>query len=329
MGTDFRGNTGSTVPYWTSPEGDKLPDVWPGGEGTSVPESGVDGWEYHPGVEFDPSGGGMEGLSEWMGSLDEIFGAEQKFTPEMLRLQYEMQEEFAPKYLEQQYKMQQKYAPLLMKDQFELEQEYSLKKLKDMYGANLEFAPKFAELEKSINESLYPKTAGLQELLAGQATEGIQSDIPDWMQDTYLSNLKSALGTNIGSPIAADYQSTGLMGLQKDWNDYYRDLGLSVTGRLPLTTAGEVGMPQVNVPQVGTPQIQGTMGWLQGFDPLGAGNLQAQNYATSANLYGNIYGADRGYQTSSNQLDFQKDQSKAAQRNATIGTVVSVVALAI
>lgn len=158
--------------------------------------------------------------------------------------------------LPQIYETQMKYAPLQAQQQVNLAQQYA--------------AP-MGQAMQAAQSAMYPKTTALQENLAGVATEGMSSQVPDWMQQAYRSNVNAQLGTNANSPIGADYMSRGLLQQQQDWQRYYQNLGLSVTGRQPLT-------------QAGTPQ---TSDYMSGFTP---GSVMANNasiYETQAGIYGN------------------------------------------
>jgi len=155
-----------------------------------------------------------------------------------------------------------------------------------VFAQQLEFAPKEAAQQVDIaqryalplgqayaeaQKAMYPETSALQEQLATQAGEGMQAEMPTWARDQYLSDLRSNLGTNIGSPIAADYTSRGLMEQNKSWQDYYRNLGLSVAGRQPLA--------QPNAP--------GYSNYMAQFTPNAMMNFNQQGYSTAGNIYGN------------------------------------------
>jgi hypothetical protein len=96
------------------------------------------------------------------------------------------------------------------------------------------------------------------------------SQVPDWMKQQYQSNVNAQLGTNASSPIGADYMSRGLLQQQQDWKQYYQNLGLSVTGRQPLT--------QATGPN--------TSDYMSGFTPNSVMSSNNQNYGTSANIFG-------------------------------------------
>lgn len=166
----------------------------------------------------------------------------------------------------QVYETEMKYAPLQAQSELDLLQKYA--------------AP-IGQAYKSAMESLYPETAGLQENLAAQANQGMNAEMPTWMKDAYKDQFNANLGTSAGSPIGADYMSRGMMMQQKQYNDYYRDLALSVSGRQPLA--------QPVQPQTGN--------YSQGFTP---GNVMAMNQGTYGSYTGasaNMYGSQLGYQS--------------------------------
>lgn len=157
--------------------------------------------------------------------------------------------------LPQVYQAQMQYAPQQAAQQVQLAQQYALP---------------LAQAYQSAQSGLYPKTTALQENLADQATQGMQSQVPDWMQAQYRSNVNAQLGNNAASPIGADYMSRGLMQQQQDWKQYYQNLGLQVTGRQPLT--------QATGPQ--------TTDYMSNFTPGSVMTSNNQNYGTSGSIYG-------------------------------------------
>ncbi len=158
--------------------------------------------------------------------------------------------------LPQVYQTQMQYAPQQAQQQLDLTQQ---------------FATPMAQALQGAQSALYPQTTALQENLAGQATQGMTSQVPDWMKAQYQSNMNAQLGQNAGSPIGADYMSRGLLQQQQDWKQYYQNMGLSLTGRQPLT-------------QAGSPQ---TTDYMSSFTPGSVMSSNNQNYGTSANIYGN------------------------------------------
>jgi hypothetical protein len=155
----------------------------------------------------------------------------------------------------QVYETQMKYAPMEAAQQVQLAQQY---------------AQPMGEAMQKAQSAMYPQTTALQENLATQAMQGMTSEVPDWMRQEYLSNLRANLGTNIGSPISADYVSRGLLEQKKGWQDYYRNLGLAATGRQPLT-------------QASTPQ---TSNYMSTYTPGSVMGYTANNYGTAGGIYG-------------------------------------------
>ena len=96
--------------------------------------------------------------------------------------------------------------------------------LPKLYEAQLEYLPQFAELAYGIGEQFYPELTGLTESLAKTAQEGMGTELPDWARAKYLDELRSNVGTNIGSPIAGDYISRGMLEQQENWKRYYQAL---------------------------------------------------------------------------------------------------------
>jgi hypothetical protein len=154
------------------------------------------------------------------------------------------------------FRMQQQYAPQEAAQQVALAQQY---------------AQPLAQAYKSAQETMYPQETAMTSTLNQQAQEGMTSEVPQWMRDEYLSGVNSNLGTNVGSPLGADYVSRGLMQQKQGWGDYYRNMGLSITGRQPIATAQ-------------APQYTNQM---QGYTPQGVGQFNQQGYGTAAGIYGN------------------------------------------
>ena len=145
---------------------------------------------------------------------------------------------------------QQRQAPLEAQQMMDLYSKYALP---------------LAQADYSANAALYPKTAALQENMADQATTGINAtEMPDWMRKQYMSDMNSQLGTNAGSPIGADYVSRGMQSQLFEQQKYYRDLGLSLAGRQPLT--------QANGPA--------TTNYAAGFTPQSVMNQNQQGYSS-------------------------------------------------
>ena len=149
------------------------------------------------------------------------------------------------------FRMQQEFAPQEAAQQVELAQQY---------------ARPLGVAYQQAQEAMYPGTTAVREQLTQQAQEGMAGDVPDWARQQYLSNVRAQLGEQAGSPIGADYLSTGMMQQQEDWRRHYQNLGLQLSGQ-----------QQQLQPQA--PQATSYMG---GFTPQGVGQQMQQGYSTYA-----------------------------------------------
>ena len=104
----------------------------------------------------------------------------------------------------------------------------------------------------------------------------MQAAMPAWMKEQYRSGMAANIGSNVGSGMGADYMSTGMLQAQQGYQDYYRNLGLSLAGRQPLTAA--------TTPTTGQ--------YSQNYTPQDVMGYNAQNYGNYAGLYGSMYGAN-------------------------------------
>ncbi len=143
-------------------------------------------------------------------------------------------------------------------------EEY-LQNLPQLLSAEKEYGPQFAEVQKSIQDQLYPGVSALTPQLAERASTGITEAVPAWMRDQFRSDVNAQLGANVSSRIGADFVSRGLMQQQMDYNRYYENLAMSLSGRQPLTQ----GAPLTS-----------------GYTPQSIMGLNASNFGTGANIYG-------------------------------------------
>ena len=151
----------------------------------------------------------------------------------------------------QVFAQQLQFAPQEAQQQLELLQQYG-----QPMGAAM----------RDAQAALYPETAALQEQLAGQATAGIEGGVPEAQVDKYRSDIAAGLGTNVGSGIGADYMSRGLLEQQQNYQNYYRNLGLSLSQRQPLAQ----------------PQMPQATNYMSGFTPQSTMNFMASNYGNFA-----------------------------------------------
>jgi len=102
----------------------------------------------------------------------------------------------------------------------------------------------------------------------------------------YRSDLGAQLGANAGSGIGADYMSRNMLLQQQQRQDYWRNLGLSVAGRQPLTTAQPVN----------------SLNYMQNYTPTANANFVGQGYGNYSNAYSSMYNANANMQASQNQM---------------------------
>lgn len=162
-----------------------------------------------------------------------------------------------------------KYAPQI----YALQEQYAPKEAELQVALAEQYAGRLGQAYKTAQEAMYPEEAALSKQLTQMASEGMQSGVPDWMQQEYLSNLRSNLGTNVGSPIAADYTSRGLLQQKKDWQDYYTNLGMSITGRQPIS-------------QATSPSYSN---YMSSYTPSSVMNYNMQGYSPYVSAYSNMY----------------------------------------
>ena len=176
--------------------------------------------------------------------------------------------------LPQIFETQLKYAPLEAAQQVALAREFA----QPLGAAYLE-----------AQRAMYPETTALQEDLATQAGLGMGAEVPDWMKAEYLSGVRGQLGTNVASRIGADVVSRGLLQQRQDWQNYYRNLGLSLAGRQPLA---QPTMPQYSQ-------------YMSGFTPQVPMGYMASTYSPYAGAYANMYGTNWQQAQAQQQLPFQ------------------------
>lgn len=153
-----------------------------------------------------------------------------------------------------------------MPEVFALQQEFAPKEARQQLELLQEYAGPLMQALQSAQQEVYPQTTALQENLSGIAGRGMEEGVPEWMREEYLSNVRAQLGPQAGSPIGADYASRGLMNLQQDWNKYYQNLGVTMTGRQPLAQ----------------PQGPAATSYMGGFTPQGVMGFQQGTYGPYA-----------------------------------------------
>lgn len=176
---------------------------------------------------------------------------------------------------------QQRQAPL------EAQQQLDLMK---------QFGVPLAQAGYDVQKALYPEVTALTEKLATTASQGMDSGLPDWAKQTYQDTYRAQLGDNALSGVGADYMSRGMMQQEKDWRDYYNNLGLTIAGRQPLM--------QPQAPQTSNYTSQFTPGSVMGYN--------STNYGNYSKAYSSMYDTNSQFQTNQNKMWYDLGSSAAA-----------------
>ena len=168
------------------------------------------------------------------------------------------------------YELQQKYAPLEAQNQIDLMNKYSLP---------------YAQALKTAQDTLYPNETALTNQLTAKVSEGMNGQLPDWAKNSYLDTQKALLGENALSGSGVDYMSRGLNEQTKNWQDYYTNLGLSISGKQPVYTASPTQ----------------TTNYTSGFTPNSVMSSNNQNYGNYSNAYSSMYNTNATFATNLNK----------------------------
>lgn len=160
--------------------------------------------------------------------------------------------------LPQIYEAQMKYAPMEAQQQVDLASQY---------------AGQYGEAMKTAQEAMYPEETAFNKQALAQAQTGMEQGLPDWAKQSYMDTMRAQLGENAMAGVGADYMSRGLMEQQKSWQDYYTNLGLSISGKQPVYTAQQ---PQ-------------TSNYMSSFTPQSVMSYNSSNYAPYASGYSSMY----------------------------------------
>ena len=169
------------------------------------------------------------------------------------------------------FALQQQHAPQEAQQQIDLMQQYALP---------------YAQALKTAQDQLYPNETALTNTLTEQAQEGLQSGLPDWAQESYMDTMRAQLGENAMSGAGADYMSRGLLEQEKNWNDYYQNLGLSISGKQPVYSA----------------QPTQYSNYASQFTPSSVMGYNSTNYGNYSNAYSSMYGANASVRNGMNQM---------------------------
>jgi len=136
------------------------------------------------------------------------------------------------------------------------------------------YMPMLNDLMQQEQMRMSPNQYALNEALAGQALEGSTASLPPLLQQQALDTFRSEIGSNIGSPIGAEYTSRNLAALGEQYRNNYQNMGLSLLNKFPTT-------PQ-------SPNLQGAQG-LNQQSLQSAYGTNVQGYGMYQNALANSY----------------------------------------
>ena len=112
------------------------------------------------------------------------------------------------------------------------------KLLPSLFNMQQDYGRQMAEQNFNMMQQYAPVTSGLGEQLAAQAQQGMQESmqtgVPDYMRNQYLDELRANLGTNVGSPIGAEYTSRNMLNQAQGYRNYYQNMAQQLSGRTQL-----------------------------------------------------------------------------------------------
>jgi hypothetical protein len=120
--------------------------------------------------------------------------------------------------------------------QYQMQQEYGQKFNQLDYEALQKYTPLVNDLMQAEQQRLSPNQYALNEDLAAQALAGSKADLPSLMKQSALDTFRSEIGSNVGSPIGAEYTSRNLAQLGEQYRNNYQNMGLSLLNKFPTTT---------------------------------------------------------------------------------------------
>jgi len=89
--------------------------------------------------------------------------------------------------------------------------------------------------QRAAQAFAYPELEGLQSDVMGQISRGINEPVPDWYSSQVEDILKSQLGRNlVYNPQAQESYGLRTMEAHKGYQDYYRNLAMSMANRQPV-----------------------------------------------------------------------------------------------
>lgn len=100
-----------------------------------------------------------------------------------------------------------------------------------------ELAPQYAQVSQDVLNQFSPNQAALGEELAAQALQRSQEGLTTAEEDMFKNTFKSLVGNQVNAPIGADWIAKNLLEQDMAAKQYGQNLGLSLSGKVPLSTA--------------------------------------------------------------------------------------------
>ena len=169
---------------------------------------------------------------------------------------------------------------------FNLQQQYAPQEVQQQIALMQQYALPYAQALKAAQDQLYPNETALTNEMTAKVREGMGGTMPDWAKESYMDTMRAQLGENAMSGAGADYMSRGLLDQQKNWQDYYTNLGLSISGKQPVYNA----------------QPTQYSNYAGQFTPNSVMDYNSKNYGSYSNAYSSMYGANAQVTKSMNDM---------------------------
>ena len=98
-------------------------------------------------------------------------------------------------------------------------------------------APQYAQLNQDVMQQFQPNQFALGEQLASDASNMAQNGLSADEMGLYKDQYKSMMGNQVNSPVGASFIGKNLMEQQMQAKQQGRNMGLSLSGKMPITQA--------------------------------------------------------------------------------------------
>lgn len=96
------------------------------------------------------------------------------------------------------------------------------------YDSYSQYAPQYAQVNQDAMEAISPYSANMGEVIAQQATQGLENGLPDAMKNMYMNQFKSLTGNQVNAPTGADFASQNLIGQDINYRMQMGQLGAGI-----------------------------------------------------------------------------------------------------